>query len=137
MLFLTSISDPDFPTLKTFVESQIIAKTPSSPISFNLFEFISPPINGLGSTFQSPVCRILPAGVSILKPFGSKIECVSVINSILNGFNSNVLLSSFIFKNGLISIFFSLNFSEIKTLVNGVAYILHFSFGQICAIAPI
>ena len=63
MLFLTSISDPDFPTLKTFVESQIIAKTPSSPISFNLFEFISPPINGLGSTFQSPVCKILPAGV--------------------------------------------------------------------------
>ena len=71
--------------LKTFVESQIIARTPSLPISFNLSEFIFPPIKGLGSTFQSPVCNIVPAGVSILNPLGSKIECVKVIYSILKG----------------------------------------------------
>ena len=63
MFFLTSSSDPDLPALKTLVESQIIASTPSLPISFNLFEFISSPINGLGSTFQSPVCKTTPAGV--------------------------------------------------------------------------
>ena len=72
--FLTSSSDPDLPALKTFVESQIMAKTPSSPISFNLVELISSPIYGFGSTFQSPVCKITPAGVLILKPFGSSIE---------------------------------------------------------------
>jgi len=33
-----------------------------------------PPIKGSGSIFQSPVCKTTPAGVSILKPFGSKIE---------------------------------------------------------------
>ena len=72
--FLTSNSEPDRPALKTFVESQIIARTPSSPISFNLFEFISSPIKGFGSTFQSPVCKIIPAGVLILNPLGSNIE---------------------------------------------------------------
>jgi hypothetical protein len=74
MLFLTSNSEPALPKLKTFVESHIIARTPSLPISFNLLELIFPPIKGSGSIFQSPVCKITPAGVSILKPFGSRIE---------------------------------------------------------------
>ena len=91
IFFLTSSSEPDLPTLKTLVESQIIAKTPSSPISFNRLELISPPIKGLGSTFQSPVCNITPAGVSILNPLGSNIECVNVIYSILNGSKINVI----------------------------------------------
>ena len=73
-LFLTSSSDPDLPGLKTFVESQIIANTPSLPISFNLCELILSPIRGLGSTFQSPVCNITPGGVFIRKPLGSSIE---------------------------------------------------------------
>jgi hypothetical protein len=34
--FLTSDSEPDLPALKTLVESQIIARTPSSPISLSL-----------------------------------------------------------------------------------------------------
>ena len=46
-------------------------------------------------------------------------------------------VNSIIFKCPVISIFFSLNFSVIKTDVKGVAYILHLSLGQICAIAPI
>ena len=74
ILFLTSNSEPALPKLKTLVESHIIARTPSLPISFNLFEFVFPPIKGSGSIFQSPVCKITPAGVSILKPFGSRIE---------------------------------------------------------------
>ena len=74
MLSLTSFSEPDLPTLKTFVESHIIVKTPSFPISINLLEFMLSPTKGFGSHFQSPVCRILPAGVSILSPLGSTIE---------------------------------------------------------------
>ena len=63
---------------------------------------------------------MLPTGVSILNPLGSNIECVKVINSILNGFKSTVPFKSTIFKLLPISIRFSLNFSLIKTAVNGV-----------------
>ena len=73
-LSLTSDSEPALPGLKILVESQIIAETPFSPISFNFFSSIVPPIKGLGSIFQSPVCSIVPSGVVILNPFGSKIE---------------------------------------------------------------
>ena len=114
-------SDPDLPALKTFVESQIIARTPSSPISFNLLALISSPINGFGSTFQSPVCRTTPRGVLIFKPFGSKIECVSVMYSISKGSKFTFPFSSTICKSLVISICFSLNFSLINTAVNGVA----------------
>ena len=73
-LSLTSDSDPALPGLKMLVESHIIADTPSSPIFFNLSSSILFPINGLGSIFQSPVCKIVPKGVLILNPLGSKIE---------------------------------------------------------------
>ena len=119
------------------VESQIIAKTPFSPISFNLSELILSPISGLESTFQSPVCSTTPAGVSIIKPFGSSIECVRVIYSIVNGPKFIVPFKSTIFKLFVISIFFSLNFSFIKTAVKGVAKILHFNLGHRWTIAPI
>ena len=121
MFFLTSNSEPDLPALNTLVESQIIARTPSSPISFNLFELISSPISGLGSTFQSPVCNTTPAGVWILSPFGSKIECVNVIYSISKGSNLTFPFNSTICKSLVISICFSLNFSLINTAVKGVA----------------
>ena len=121
IFFLTSASDPDLPALKTFVESQIIARTPSSPISFNLLELILSPIKGLGSTFQSPVCKTTPAGVFILSPLGSKIEWVKVIYSTSKGFKSTFPFNSTICKSFVISICFSLNFSLIKTAVNGVA----------------
>ena len=54
-LSLTSDSEPDLPGLKMFVESQIIADTPLSPIDFSFFSSIWLPISGLGSIFQSPV----------------------------------------------------------------------------------
>ena len=125
ILFLTSNSEPAFPMLNTFVESQIIAKTPSLPISLSLFEFIFPPIKGSGSIFQSPVCKIIPAGVSILSPLGSRIECVKVMYSILKESKIIVPFNSTILRYFVISIFFSLNFSFTKIAVNGVANILH------------
>ena len=120
-LSLTSDSDPALPGLKTFVESQIIAKTFPFPISFSFFSLILSPIKGFGSTFQSPVCNTVPAGVLMLKPFGSKIEWVKVTNSISNGPNLILPFNLTIFNFFFISIFFSLNFSAIKTAVNGVA----------------
>ena len=98
ILFLTSNSEPALPILKTLVESHIIANTPSLPISLRRLELIFPPIKGSGSIFQSPVCNITPAGVSILSPFGSKIECVKVIYSILNGLKSIVPFNSTILR---------------------------------------
>jgi len=76
------------------------------------------------------VCKITPAGVSILRPLGSRIECVNVIYSILNGFKLIVPFNSIIFKSFVISMCFSLNFSLIKSAVKGVAKILHLSLGH-------
>ena len=45
---------------------------------------------GPGSIFQSPVCRIVPSGVRIARPFGSGIEWVRVISSTSNGPSSMV-----------------------------------------------
>ena len=73
-LSLTSDSEPALPGLKILVESHIIAVTPPSPIFFNLSSSILFPINGFGSIFQSPVCKIVPRGVLMLNPLGSKIE---------------------------------------------------------------
>ena len=70
----TSDSDPALPGYKTFVESQIIAITPFFPISINFCLSILLPMRGLGSIFQSPVCKTVPNGVFILSPLGSRIE---------------------------------------------------------------
>ena len=94
------------------------------------------PIKGFGSTFQSPVCKITPAGVFILSPFGSNIECVKVMYSISNGSKETFPFNSTICKSLVISICFSLNFSLINTAVKGVANILHCNFGHKWAIAP-
>ena len=72
--------------------------TPFSPIDLSFFSSTLFPINGFGSTFQSPVCRITPSGVVILNPLGSKIECVSVTKSISKGPKLILLFSSTIFK---------------------------------------
>ena len=73
-LFLTVSSEPDLPTVKIFVESQTMARTPSLPICFNLSMSIFLPTIGFSSIFQSPVCKTTPAGVLIFNPFGSRIE---------------------------------------------------------------
>ena len=119
-LSLTSDSDPALPGLKIFVESQIIAETPLLPIFFNFSSSILFPIKGLGSIFQSPVCRIVPNGVLILKPLGSKIEWVRVTKSISKAPSLIWLFNGTILRNEDISIFFSLNFSVSRAAVKGV-----------------
>jgi hypothetical protein len=91
----------------------------------------------LGSIFQSPVCKIVPKGVLILNPFGSKIECVKVTKSISKSPSLIWLFNGTIFRKEEISIFFSLNFSVSNAAVKGVANNLHFNSGHICATAPI
>ena len=72
----------------------------------------------------------------MLKPLGSKIECVKVTKSISKLPSLILLFKGTTSKYDEISIFFSLNFSRIKAAVNGVAYILHLRFGHMCATAP-
>ena len=67
------------------VESQTIARMPSSPISRSRSSSVGSPISGSGSSFQSPVCNTVPAEVRITTAFGSGIEWVSVISSRSNG----------------------------------------------------
>ena len=62
-----------------------MAITPFSPIDLSFFSSTLLPINGFGSTFQSPVCRTTPSGVFMQSPLGSKIECVKVTKSISKG----------------------------------------------------
>ena len=79
---------------------------------------------------------MVPKGVLILRPFGSKIEWVKVTKSISKSPSLILLFNGTIFKNDEISIFFSLNFSVRSAAVKGVANNLHLRFGQICATAP-
>ena len=72
----------------------------------------------------------------MLKPLGSRIECVSVTKSISNFPSLILLFNGTISRKEEISIFFSLNFSSIRAAVKGVAYILHLRSGHICATAP-
>ena len=85
----TPASEPDTPGENTFVLSQTIASTPSSPTARKASTSTPSPICGSGSIFQSPVCKISPAGVRITNAFGSGMEWVKVISSILNGPSSN------------------------------------------------
>ena len=120
-LSLTSDSEPALPGLNIFVESQIIAETPLSPIFLSFASSIFPPINGLGSIFQSPVCNMVPSGVLMQRPLGSRIECVKVTKSISKLPSLILLFSATIFKCETMSIFFSLNFSTSNVAVKGVA----------------
>ncbi|MNT57197.1 hypothetical protein D3C86_1890580 [compost metagenome] len=60
------------------VLSQTMASTPSSPRRLIASTSVRSPTTGSSSIFQSPVCRIVPSGVLIARPFGSAIEWVSV-----------------------------------------------------------
>ena len=84
----------------------------------------------------SPYLKIVPLN-SKIKLGEFEIDFVTLTHSILNGARSKIPFNSTILRKGVISIFFSLNFSEIKIAVKGVAKILHFNLGQMCTIAPI
>ena len=73
----TAPSEPLGEGLNTLVLSQTSARTPSSPISVNSSSVAGSPIMGSSSSFQSPVWKIFPCGVSITKALPSAIECAS------------------------------------------------------------
>ena len=86
----TSPSEPDIPGTNTFVRSQTIARTPSSPTSANFCSSVDRPTKGSGSNFQSPVCMTVPDGVRKTTAFGSGIEWVIVISSTSKGPTENL-----------------------------------------------
>ena len=73
----------------------------------NFFLLKSFPTRGFGSTFQSPVCKILPNFVLIAMALGSGMECVVEIISIAKGPNLNEL------SRGIVFIKFSLIFNSL------------------------
>jgi hypothetical protein len=81
----TSASEPEAPSTNTLVESQTIASTPPSPSRRRAASSVASPTSGVGSNFQSPVCRTAPSGVRTTTALGSGIECVRVMSSTSNG----------------------------------------------------
>ena len=57
------------------VLSHTIASTPSSPSAAKAASSVGGPTSGVGSSFQSPVCSTMPAGVRIASACASGIEC--------------------------------------------------------------
>ncbi len=81
----TSASDPATPSWNTLVLSQTMASTPASPIRCSLATSVGAPTTGSASSFQSPVCRMVPSGVVMAMPFGSGTEWVKVMKSMAKG----------------------------------------------------
>ncbi|MNR42705.1 hypothetical protein D3C85_1612460 [compost metagenome] len=67
------------------VLSQTMASTPSSPRRLIVSTSVRSPTTGSLSIFQSPVCRTVPSGVLMARPFGSAIEWVMVTKVTSNG----------------------------------------------------
>ena len=132
----TSASEPDSPSTKTLVESHTMARTPSSPSFWIAASSVTEPSTGSGSIFQSPVCSTVPSGVRIARPFGSGIECVSVISSTSNGPSWIVPLSGTSVISASAHSSFSRSFSRRRKAVNGVAYSGARSCGHSHATAP-
>ncbi len=82
---------------------------------------VASPNWGSGSIFQSPVCRIVPSGVLIARPFGSGIEWVNVIISRSNGPIENLPPSGTSVIDTSSSSRASRSFSRSRKAVNGVA----------------
>ena len=81
----TRRSEPVIPGRSAFVESPSIRSTPRLPIDASLPTSVLRPSTGVWSSFQSPVWRTRPAGVSITIATQSGIECAIRMNSSLNG----------------------------------------------------
>ena len=80
-----SASDGVCPATIALVESPISAITPSSPSARSRALSASSPSIGVGSNFQSPVCRITPSGVRKIRAAGSGIEWVIETSSTEKG----------------------------------------------------
>ena len=70
---------------KTFVESQISARTPSFEISAQRSGSNGSPTPGVGSSLKSPECSTRPPGVSITRPELSGTECEIGTKPTVNG----------------------------------------------------
>jgi hypothetical protein len=70
-------SVPDASALKALVESQTRTSTPSSPIAVSAAALDGVPSTGSASSFQSPVWKTRPYGVSITAALISRIEWAS------------------------------------------------------------
>ena len=84
-LRLTSCSLGETPSRMALVESQIRARTPSSPMARNRASSVGLPSAGVRSIFQSPVWTTVPSGVRIASATGSGMECVTLTASISKG----------------------------------------------------
>lgn len=73
------------PSRTTLVESQTMARIPSSPSAVNASGEVTEPATGVGSIFQSPVWSTRPAAVRIAMAFDSGIECETGTYSSSNG----------------------------------------------------
>ena len=110
------------PGRNAFVESPIIASTPSSPSRCRAASSEVEPTKGSGSNFQSPVCSTVPTGVRSATALGSGIECVSVINSRSNGPIVNRPDIGTTLIRTLSAIPASTSFARSSEAVNGVAH---------------
>ena len=81
----TSRSEPVMPGRSAFVESPSIRSMPRLPSEASLPTSVLSPSTGVWSSFQSPVWRTRPAGVSTTIATQSGIECAMRTNSSLNG----------------------------------------------------
>ena len=61
------------------------ARQPASPSARNFFSSVGGPISGVGSSFQSPVCKHRAERVRMISAFDSGIEWATETNSISNG----------------------------------------------------
>ena len=66
-----------------------MASTPSSPNRAKAAWSVGGPISGSASSFQSPVCRMVPYDVRITSACASGRECATGMNCSLNGPISN------------------------------------------------
>ena len=85
MVRATSVSDGERPSRTALVESPTSASRPASPSSRSRRSSVGAPSTGVGSIFQSPVCRTVPTSVWIASACDSGIECATGMNSTLNG----------------------------------------------------
>ena len=85
----TSRSEPVIPGRSAFVESPSRRSMPRLPSSASVPTSVFKPSTGVWSSFQSPVWRTRPAGVSTTTAIESGIECAIRTNSRRNGPSSS------------------------------------------------
>ena len=120
-LWRTSFSLPEWPSTMALVESQTIASTPRSPSAARAASSVGGPISGVGSIFQSPVCRTMPCGVSIASAWDSGMECAMRMKRSLKGARSMLPPGGTMWIFTWFSSCASISLRRRKAAANGVA----------------